>query len=153
MRGRRSQSPAAKKLRGTQRPALASTVAGLPDPPFPLSDRATAHYERLGAVLIAKGRLAESDADALAIYAGCAALLESADVQIAEGFTVPGQRGSTKSNPAVAVRKDCLAQMTKILSLFGCTPADRNRLGVAEAATDTSDRLSLFLGRKNGIEP
>lgn len=151
MRGRKSEAPATKRLKGTRKPATASTVVGLPPSPFPLSAVATAHYERLGKLLIAKGRLAESDADALALYASTAALLERADAAIKRnGFTTKGGSGGLKANPALTVRKACLDRMTSILSLFGCTPADRNRLGVTEAVP-VADRLSAFLeGKASG---
>lgn len=80
-------------------------------------------------ILIERGTFELEDAPLLIAYCNSFAYMLQAELEIAkQGMTVPTADGSIKKSPYVAVRNDCIAQLTRTGSLLGLDPLTRIRM-------------------------
>ncbi|WP_016854779.1 phage terminase small subunit P27 family [Halomonas smyrnensis] len=80
-------------------------------------------------ILIERGTFELEDAPLLIAYCNSFAYMLQAEQEIAaQGMTVPTADGSIKKSPYVAVRNDCIAQLTRTGSLLGLDPLTRIRM-------------------------
>jgi P27 family predicted phage terminase small subunit len=109
--------------------------------------RAKEAWDRLVPHLQASGVLAESDADALALYCSTYSRYRQALDEIrTSGVTTTTDMGSLKSNPAVAVAAQAERLMASMLDAFGLTPASRGR--IRTDGDKAQDALAAFLERR-----
>lgn len=120
---------------------------GIGEPPGYLDDDARKAWARIGRQLDDMGLLTVADADSVGLY--CEAYsrwLEANKAVRKEGLTVTGRFGP-KVNPNVQIADACHAQMVKLLTQFGMTPAARSSLHVGAKAEE--DPLLAFLALKS----
>lgn len=80
-------------------------------------------------ILIQRGTFELEDAPLLIAYCNSFAYMLQAEQEIAtQGMTVSTADGSIKKSPYVAVRNDCIAQLTRTGSLLGLDPLTRIRM-------------------------
>lgn len=91
--------------------------------------------------------LAESDQAALAEMCALADQVATARKTMTDEGQYYEVRGRLLPHPAVGVYHTGLAQLTKMLSLFGLTPADRTRLGIAEIKAES--KFDELMARRN----
>ena len=91
--------------------------------------------------LIEAGMMAIDFAPILIAYCNAFSLMVHADEKILEnGITSDSAQGGLKTNPAVNVRKDAVAQIARLGSLLGLDPLSRSRmLGVSGSTSDEDE--------------
>ena len=107
-----------------------------PIPPYELSDRGLAAWDRLAPLMVKKQRLEPHFYDMFAVYCEAAADVMDLSIEIAtEGRTYEVQTRNglqQKKTAAWQSRQDALATMKQFGALFGLNPVDEARLGSAE---------------------
>lgn len=99
-------------------------------PPDDLIDEVAVRvWKTQSKILIERGTFELEDAPLLIAYCNSFAYMLQAEQEIAaQGLTVPTADGSIKKSPYVAVRNDCIAQLTRTGSLLGLDPLTRLRM-------------------------
>jgi P27 family predicted phage terminase small subunit len=138
MRGPPPKPTALKRVQGTYRRDRAARneprpPPGLPPCPRDLSPVARREYRRLGKQLLASGLMTEVDRPMLANLAAIWARWLAAERELERsGVVVRSPTGYPVTSPFLHVANACLKQLRLLLSEFGCSPASRTRISVAE---------------------
>ncbi|HEV2038369.1 MAG TPA: phage terminase small subunit P27 family [Candidatus Eremiobacteraceae bacterium] len=122
-------------MRGTAKPSRELRPTALerfkvaPAAPDHLSERAKAEWDALALVCTQIGVLTPADLRSLELLAEIlAGEGELRALLAAEGMTIPGAAGNSKTHPAARLLESTRNQAQKLLGDFGLTP--RGRLGV-----------------------
>ena len=134
--GRRGPVPKPTKLKlleGTRRdrinPAEPPQLKGDPEPPAYLEGPALVEWKRILPMLKQMKILSRIDGTNLAIYCTTyARWLEARDALKRFGLVTPTAGGSVKPSPYLAIEREAVAVMTRILSEFGGSPSARSRI-------------------------
>jgi P27 family predicted phage terminase small subunit len=153
--GRRGRKPAPtqlKVLEGTRRDRINSEepppVSGDPVPPDHLDKVARAEFHRIAEDLRSLQVLSRTDQTALALYSQTYSRWVAAENSIAEfGLLMGTGRGGVAPNPAIAIARDAMQAMQRLLVEFGCTPSARSRLK-CDGPAKPADALELFIKGK-----
>lgn len=101
----------------------------IPHPPEYLSDEAKECWKRLIKVLKGAGLIERADADALAMYCKAYERWLEAEENIKKfGMVTESRNGFPIVSPFVSVADKSMAQMMRLLTEFGMTPASRSRI-------------------------
>ncbi|WP_246007512.1 phage terminase small subunit P27 family [Halomonas nitroreducens] len=101
----------------------------MPPPPELIDETAVRVWKTQSRVLIDRGTFEVEDAPLLIAYCNSFAYMLQAEASITQhGMVVPTADGSIKKSPFVAVRADCIAQLTRTGSLLGLDPLTRIRM-------------------------
>jgi len=101
-------------------------------------------WKRFAPVLAEKGLLTDAYAPAFALYCIAYGINNDARAELDNAIVLTTDSGGAKGNPAAAVALKSLDMMLKVLGSFGCTPADRARLGISAESVQI-DPLQRFL--------
>ena len=154
--GRKSQSRAAKELKGTYRadqhnenePAPEVFTEAPPCPSF-LTGHARKAWERLAAELTATGMLANQDLHGLEAYCSSYGEWRLAKGQLRKyGMVHKGKDGAMVVSPYVKIAEDAKKQMRAWMNEFGITPSSRSRVKVEQKESSPSDE-DWFNVRRN----
>lgn len=110
-----------------------------PPPPAPdhLSADARAEFDRLASFLANKRVVSDEDSHAIEVYATSLVLYRQSQKAIdAEGAVIDGANDLRVKNPWLTVQNSAWDRIRPLLAMFGLTPADRQRLKMAEAKPD-----------------
>ena len=124
-------------------------LPGKPRAPPGLSDTARRAFRYYSRLLETTRVIQKIDAAAMELLACTyATWRECEDVIAREGMTYVAESGLIKKHPAVAIRAEAAAQLTRLLQQFGLTPASRSNVSPATgpAADDPEGRGRFFAG-------
>jgi P27 family predicted phage terminase small subunit len=136
MRGRKPTPTALRVLRGN--PGKRRIPANEPQPPIKMPTKpdyvtgeAAEIWQRIVPQFVVMGTTADVDCEILASYCVSAAMAADATRKInRHGAIVKNERtGEVLTNPYVAVRRRCVAEIAKLGVLLGLGPAERARIG------------------------
>lgn len=140
MKGRKPETTAVKKLRGTYTPSRAKGLTGgelitkLPTPPDFLQDGARVIFTRVCNILIQGRRLYGSDIHLLAMFSQELHTYEIAS----DNLKAPGDHittspaGGDKPSPWIQIRNQALKNVKDLGALFGLDPLSRERMKPVE---------------------
>lgn len=154
MTGRRPKSTAQHKQEGTynatkHRDRLAfPTLKGIPPPPSYFTKEQAAKWTGICKMLNRDGMLSDTYLELLERYCNAWQRWWEASQEVNEkGLTFGTDSGQTKQNPAVAIEKEMLALMLRILQDFGYTPRSAMSIKVP-GGNDEKDPLAELLNGK-----
>ena len=139
MPGGRPRTPTrVLQLRGTHRPdrhgELADEIQFVPItalPPAPgfFDEMATFEWGRVGPDLVEKKLLTEADMAAFTMYCLSVSRVVAAERLIArDGMMIKTPQGFMQAHPAIAISRQCGAEVRKFAQEFGMTPSARTRV-------------------------
>lgn len=104
-------------------------------------------WDRLAGQLHAAGLLIDKDRELFELLCSSFGLVCLADAKIAaEGAVVDGSTGSPVKSPWVAIRNDGIAQVIKLASCFGLSPADIASVRAVQKPTVEVSKKKFFGG-------
>jgi P27 family predicted phage terminase small subunit len=108
-----------------------------------LGDAERDEWDRLAPVLREMGLLTVVDADAFSVYVATLARWKKANRELHEqGLLLERKSGGRYVNPLVRVIAQCEGALHRAASMFGLSPADRQRIEVDRAKpVDELDQL------------
>ena len=121
-------------------------LAGNPEPPDGMGEKARAEWDRLIAVLSPVKLLTLADRAALAMHcmAWCE-FWECCEILERDGQFVPGAKGGIVEHPAARAKRNALDRVMKTAVELGITPSARSRIKTAPPNKDAGD-AAKFLG-------
>jgi P27 family predicted phage terminase small subunit len=144
-KGRPPKPTRLKVMAGTDQPCrvlknemTVATLAQVPEPPMPLSDRAKIEWEIIAAELLAKKMLHLVDLSLVAAYANEIALYIEAENTLRTGgridefYNEDGLLSRRQAKPEQKIAKDALAAALKLATQFGLTPSARTRISAPD---------------------
>lgn len=97
-------------------------------------------WRKITPLLERAGHLSELDGATIADYCVCDARLAHCNREITRfGYTIPGERGGRRTNPAVTQANQLRSQLKWYIRALGLSPA--SRLGGSSGADDDEDVL------------
>ena len=132
----RKKPTAQLKLEGTHRPDRhgSDTVKpGLPDPAWPLSEKAQEYFSKVAELLHKNGLTTEIDATALTILAEAVEDYRTAREQVMKaGQLILSDKKTLYTNPAYHNMSSAEKRISRYAAKFGMTPVDRTGLTCGE---------------------
>ena len=104
-------------------------------------------WNRLEANLTELGLIKVVDSEAAALYCSTWSLFIKACEEVEDKGLTVATATTVKANPALAIRNACQAQLVRLLTEFGMTPASRAGLHVADQKQDSP--LLRWIAMKN----
>ena len=147
MPGGRPRTPTrVLQLRGTHRADRHGDVADeiqftpvsvLPPAPGFFDEMASFEWHRVGPELVAKELLTEGDLAAFTMYCLSVSRVVAAERMIAkDGMMILTPQGFLQAHPAIAIARQCGAEVRKFAQEFGMTPSARTRVRTSPPAAD-----------------
>lgn len=119
--GRRGPAKTPGSKRWVDNPTPSTVV---PAPPYPLDGLPLSYYERLGEILVSRGRMAAEYNYAMWDFATTLDRKYRAwELEQKEGLLL-GNEKQTFQHPAIKIQNDCAAKLVVYYRLFGLSPAD-----------------------------
>ena len=101
---------------------------GLGEPPPSLSDAAKEVWREVAPRLEEEGSVVRVEREPFACYCQAVAIVQECQRDIEErGVTISTSRGLQK-NPAVSIQREFMANVARLASEFGLTPASRSKV-------------------------
>lgn len=109
-------------------------------PPAWLDDAAVTEWQRIVPLIKADIPVSELDAAAIASYCQAYSDVQAAQAAIdAGGMTIETETGSVRANPAVKMKRDAVAQMTKLADALGLTVYSRLKMQIKGGGKKPAD--------------
>lgn len=124
-----------------------SSLTRINPPDDLMGDSAVRLWKTQSKILIERGTFEVEDAPLLLAYCNSFQMMLDAEAEIAaHGMTVETADGSIKKSPYVAVRNDCVAQLSRLGSLLGLDPLTRIRMTGAGGGKKEGEEGNEFDG-------
>ena len=154
MKGRPAKSTAQHKADGTYNTTKHKdrvqypTLDAIPKPPSYFTKEQAGKWNTFCAMLQRDGMLSDTYLELLERYCNAWLTWWKARTEVdANGLTFTTDSGQTKQNPAVAIEKEMLSLMVRILEQFGYTPRAARGVMVPGAGKENDDPLASFLNK------
>lgn len=109
-------------------------ITALPPAPGFLDELGAFEWNRVGHELVEKKLLTEADMAAFTLYCLNVSRVVAAERMItAQGMTIKTPQGFLQAHPAVAIARQCGAEVRKFAQEFGMTPSARTRVRTVTA--------------------
>lgn len=120
----------------------------VPKPPAYFTKEQAAKWNTICAMLKRDGMLSDTYLELLERYCNAWLTWWKARGEVDKmGLTFSTESGQTKQNPAVAIEKEMLSLMVRILNEFGYTPRSAMAIKTPQNAADNDDPLTAIFGK------